>query len=373
GALLFNVMPIFLGGTAERFGLDNAQLGWLGSAYLAGFAMVSATAMIWIERFDWRRLTQLSLVLAGASLAACALVEGYYWLLVTLLLAGIGCGVFYTVGIAILAGNHNPDRAFAFKMVSETLSGVLLLVALPTLVYQRWGFVGVALTLAVLLVLFGGLALYGTPRGRSGTVDAMALVSAGSTKTSRTAWFGLFALGLHFGVVTALWAFLERVSGEFGVDTQQAGQVLMLAMALNGLLALVAAALCTRIGRVAPLLFGMGSMVLGVVILASRHDLLGYGLGALLVVGNWALVMSYQMGVIASADRSGRVAVLIPAAITGGGAVGPGVAGMLVQGSDYAPLYGLFVLATLASLLIFLWIVRYLKRRDGDAGPLAVL
>ena len=329
--------------------------------------------MLWIERFDWRRLTQLSLILAGASLAACAWVEGYYWLLVTLLLAGIGCGVFYTVGIAILASNHNPDRAFAFKMVSETLSGVLLLVVLPTLVYQHWGFVGVALTLAVLLVGLGGLALYGTPRGRSGAAEAMALVPPSAARPSRTAWFGLFALGLHFAVVTALWAFLERVSGEFGVDTQQSGQVLMLAMALNGLLALVAAAVCTRIGRVAPLLFGMGLMVLGVIILASRNDLLGYVLGALLVVGNWALVLSFQMGVIASADRSGRVAVLIPAAITGGGALGPGVAGMLVQGSNYAPLYWLFAGATLVSLLIFLWIVGYLKRRDGAAGPLAVL
>jgi hypothetical protein len=67
------------------------------------------------------------------------------------------------------------------------------------------------------------------------------------------------------------------------------------------------------------------------------------------------------MGMIASADGHGRVAVLMPAALAIGGALGPMLAGsLLVEGAGYMPLYALFATATAASLAVFVLLGRLL-------------
>jgi len=71
--------------------------------------------------------------------------------------------------------------------------------------------------------------------------------------------------------------------------------------------------------------------------------------------------MSYQMGMIASADGRGHVAVLMPAALAIGGALGPVAAGSLLAGAHgYAPLYALFAGATAAGLAAFIVLGRRL-------------
>ena len=372
GALLVNLMPIVFGAAARDHGLDEGQLGWLGSINLAGFALAAATANLWIDRVRWRRASLAGLLLGVASYTACAVVGVYPALLVALALAGIGSGVIYTVAIAVLAENRNPDRAFAFKLSAETLSGVLLLLVLPALVVERFGYAGLMLTLAALLALLSAPALACLPAGRR----AGEPVSATDAPVSfdLVPWIGLAGLALSFSAVTALWAFLEQAASSFSVGTARTTVVLTIAAGLNGGFALVAAALSTRFGRVPPLLWGLGMMLLGLFMLSQRPDELGYTVGALLVIGHWSFVMSFQMGLIASCDASGRIAVMIPAAITLGGAAGPGIAGMVLEGRGYGSLYTLLGATIVLSLLAFLWLARQLQRRGREnAGPVVVL
>ena len=74
--------------------------------------------------------------------------------------------------------------------------------------------------------------------------------------------------------------------------------------------------------------------------------------------------LAHQMGMIASSDANGRIAVLMPAALAIGGAVGPMLAGALLAGGrGYLPLHLIFACATAASLLAFAILGRRLSRR----------
>jgi hypothetical protein len=87
----------------------------------------------------------------------------------------------------------------------------------------------------------------------------------------------------------------------------------------------------------------------------------GYLVGVVLAVGVWNFPMAYQMGMIASADERGHVAVLMPAALAIGGALGPVLAGaVLTDGHGYSPLYALFAVATGAGLAAFVMLGRRL-------------
>jgi hypothetical protein len=72
------------------------------------------------------------------------------------------------------------------------------------------------------------------------------------------------------------------------------------------------------------------------------------------------------MGMIASADERGHVAVLMPAALAIGGALGPVLAGALVANTHgYGGLYALFAAATALGLGAFLAVGRRLGSAAG--------
>jgi predicted MFS family arabinose efflux permease len=73
------------------------------------------------------------------------------------------------------------------------------------------------------------------------------------------------------------------------------------------------------------------------------------------------------MGLISSADATGRVASLIPAALSLGGAIAPAVAGSLLTGLSYTPLYILTAVTMLVGLAAFLVLAQRLERSDRFA------
>jgi len=362
GALVFNGAPAFLAAAGLRYALSDEQVGWAGSSYGAGFAVVALTSFFWIARLNWRRLALLSTVAAASSLAACALAPGQAVLMVAMFATGLGCGALYTVGNAVVSENHDPDRAYGVKMSIETFVGVAMLVALSGLIAERWGFRGVALSIAGLAGLCGLLGVRGTPVQRESGVPMEDGAGSGSRSGIRDhhwrSWLGLAALLVWFGGIAAIWDFLERMAPTFGLSGTVATRITLAILVSNAFSGLAPAIIGDRWGRVPPLAFAMLLALVGVLALSLGHGIYSYVAGALLTYGLLSLPLSYQMGLIASSDATGRIAAMIPAAMSLGGAIAPAVAGSILDGTRYTPLYAFTATTTLVSLAAFLLVAR---------------
>ncbi|HEV2366177.1 MAG TPA: cytochrome P450 [Caulobacteraceae bacterium] len=366
-ALLFNVMPALLTAAATRFSFDAGQLGVVGSSYLAGFALVAATSNQWIGRFNWRALAGGGIAISAVSLAACGLATTYGALLATLVIAGASLGVLYTLCIAVISENHRPDSAFGIKLAAEVFLGGAALLTLSGFAIPRWGFSGAALALAAIVGVVALAALAAFPAGRALTPPAERFAMKGrrgglaAMLRDWAPWSGLVGLFVSFAGLSALWAFLTQLAPTFGVSNQAASGAFMAALVVSGGAGIGAAVIGDRFGRAKPLAVGMVLAVAGVAALQWGHGFAGYLVGVVLAVGVWNFPMAYQMGMIASADERGHVAVLMPAALAIGGALGPALAGaLLIGGHGYSPLYALFAVATSVGLAAFLTLGRRL-------------
>ncbi|HEX4196669.1 MAG TPA: MFS transporter [Caulobacteraceae bacterium] len=364
-------MPALLAAAAARFSLTDGEIGMVGSSFLAGFGLVAATSNQWIGRFNWRHIVGVGTAVAVAGLAGCAAISSYGALLAALVAAGAGLGLLYTVSIAVVSENHKPDRAFGVKLASEVFLAVAALMGLTAFVTARWGFAGTALTLAGVVGVVSLIGLPAIPSGRALTPPAerfgMARRAGGGAPLLRdwAPWLGLSALFVSFAGLSALWAFVSQMAPSFGVDSRTGAVLLTIGLAVSGLAGLAAAGLGDRFGRIKPLATGMGLALVGVGTLQFGHGLAAYFAGLLLAAGLWNFQLAYQMGIIASADERGHVAVLMPAALAVGGALGPMLAGALLTGGHgYLPLYALFAATTAIGLAAFI----VLGRRVAAAG-----
>jgi predicted MFS family arabinose efflux permease len=176
-------------------------------------------------------------------------------------------------------------------------------------------------------------------------------------------WTGLAGLFVSFAGLSALWAFVTQLAPTFGVSSQAASTAFMIALVASGVAGIAATAIGDRLGRATPLAVGMLLAIAGAAALQWGHGFPGYLAGIALAVGLWNFPMAYQIGMIASADERGHVAVLMPAALAIGGALGPVFAGsLLANGHSYAPLYALFAVATAVGMAAFIVLGRRLAK-----------
>ncbi|QKR99860.1 cytochrome P450 [Sphingomonas sp. CL5.1] len=373
GALLFNLMPTLLATAASRFGLDQNQIGAVGSSYLAGFALVATTSNLWIDRFDWRKAIGGGAILSIASLAGGALAGSFHALLTALVLAGIGLGVLYTVCIAVVSENHKPDQAFGAKLAGEVALAVAGLFTLTSFVIARWGFSGGMMTLACLVGVAVASGMPGFPARRAlvPPEKRFAMVRRGGGPSPLLSdwpsWLGLAGLFVSFMGLSALWAFVSEVAPTLGVGARTVDGVLTTSLIVGGVASLAAVFIGDKFGRARPLAIGMLLAISGVAALQLGHGPGAYLAGVVLAVGLWNFPMAYQMGMIASSDGRGKVAVLMPAALAVGGATGPLLAGsLLAGGTGFAPLYALFAGAAAIGLTAFMVLGRRLA--SGNVG-----
>ena len=360
GALLFNLMPTILALAASQFSLTDDQVGAVGSSYLGGFAVVATTSNLWIDRFSWRLVGAIAALLSVVGLASSAFATSFPTLLASLGLAGASLGTLYTICIAVVSEHHRPDRAFGVKLTGEVALAIVGLLALSAFATTRTDFSASMLMLAGLSGTAALMGLVAFPSGRTVLPPekrfAMVRRAGGSVRAPRnlTPWLGLAALFVSFSGLAALWAFVSQLAPTFGVDADAAESVLTTTLVVSGVAGLTAALLGDKFGRIKPLATGMLLAIVGVAAFEWGRDFSPYLIGVVLTGGLWNFPLAYQMGMIASADERGNVAVLMPAALAVGGALGPVVAGALLAGADgYTPLYGLFAAATAISLAAF--------------------
>ena len=371
-ALLFNVMPALLTAAATRFSLDAGQIGIVGSSYLAGFALVAATSNQWLGRFNWRALVGGGTAVSVVSLAACGLVPTYGALLAALVIAGASLGVLYTLCIAVVSENQRPDPAFGVKLTAEVVLGGVALVALSGFAIPQWGFSGAAFALAAIVgvTALSGLAAFPARRALTPPAERFTMKGrrSGFAAVLRdwAPWSGLAGLFVSFAGLSALWAFLTQLAPTFGVSSRAASSAFMIALVVSGVAGIAAATIGDRLGRARPLAVGMLLAIAGAAALQWGHGFPGYLVGVVLAVGVWNFPMAYQMGMIASADERGHVAVLMPAALAIGGALGPVLAGsLLANAHGYGPLYALFAGGTAVGLVAFIALGRRLATAGG--------
>ena len=360
GAVIFNILPLFLGSASDSLGLDHAQIGLLGSAYLGGYAVMIAAGFFWVERLPWRK------TLAGALVAASALFCGVGFAqdfaVIVALVAGCGLclGTLYGLGYPAIARLPNPERLIGMKMAAEAALGTSLLFVLPNTVVAASGFAGVTWLVAALCGL-GLLAVRAFPQPEE--LPLAARLEGPTSDSRRTVLLGMGGLAIYTAGISGVWAFVERIGVEGRFEAGQIGGVLGLSLVLAVGAAFAAAAKGEAGNQRLPHAIGLAGILCSALLCLGSGEFLAYAAGVLLLNGSWFFVFPYQQALATRAATSEKVVMLVPAMSALGAAAGPGLAGLLKTGPSFAPIFGLGIATSILGFLAFRSVLASLAAR----------
>jgi predicted MFS family arabinose efflux permease len=352
------VLPAMVGLLVDDSALTESQAGWAASINFFGGALIALVMAFRMHHLHLRRVAMLGFALAAMSdFAAAFYLDQPAFFMTIRFLSGLGSGAAYTAVLASFARLPDMDRGYGMFVTLQFIISGFGLYLLP--VYSGLlGTFGLFMGLAVLEVLGLALAVYlpGRPAGdvrRERSRTEIQVLLAAATITG-TLGFALFEAGY-----TAQFTYVERLAVALSFSDQQVGVALMIAS-----LAGIPGAFCiilmgNRFGRIGPLTVGIAIALAGIFLLIASEQFMPYLLATSMISFSWAFCLPFIQGLMASLDPHGSAVAAASASSTVGGAIGPGLAAVVVVSGSYDMVF-LFAGALLtAALLSFFYSSRH--------------
>jgi predicted MFS family arabinose efflux permease len=246
---------------------------------------------------------------------------------------------------AATSGNH--ERVYGLWVVGQLIAGAVGLFLLPHL-FTAFGLRSLYAALAVLGVISTPLirgfdSRLGAPQRAQARSPATRPV--GSLTTALLTICGVLAFYIAIGSV---WTFASKAATDAGLDATNTGTVLGIASIMGIAGALLASFVGGRVSRKAMLILGYAILVASLVWLAANPAATGYAVAIFGFKFAWTFVLPFIMAVVAKYDVSGRLVATVNLVIGVGLAIGPLVAGVMLDSGS--PLTTIFIGATVVCL-----------------------
>ena len=290
------------------------------------------------------------------------------------LAAGIGSGLGFGYGLKMCAVSPRPTRSFGIFTGSMSLVMIIGFQLVAYLIESRAAVRGVVdpeLVKTVAKVVFGTYAFLAAagasiawlyqPRDRS--KDDLRSPEA-SGVPAPFVLISLLAIVLAFMGQGGIWAFLQIMGVAHGFSIGSVANA-MSAFAIMGVVgSLTAAAAPQQMPRWAGTAAALGVLWCGLYALYAPASLMWYVAGCAIGGFYWNFTLPLMLGLLARIDATGRGAVLGGMMSSVGSAMGPLLAGLLVQHNNYQPVGWMTGTLCLVSL-VCVW---YVERRGVPAS-----
>ena len=312
--LTLGALPVFVARISQSFELSIQQSGLLAMSDLGGCAIGCLISIRLQKQFDWQRVLLAAILVMCVGNLLSIWATGYFGLLSSRFLAGLGNGFAVSLVFAALCASSNPDRNFGFYTLGQLIAQAIT-ISFFTILIDRFGidsvFMALALASAAGIFLIPAFPASFSDASQASFPSSPVAAEAQPRSAFRRSMsvLALVGLGLYFWGFSSIWAFIEFYGAGAGLSANQIGRALGTA-SLVGIFGPILVVLTQpRIHRDLLLTIGVAAHILSIAFLMMSSDYMIYLVGGSLFLLSLNFVFPFQMGILAEFDRDGSMAV----------------------------------------------------------------
>ena len=357
GLLILGLQPVLLGALYTEGHVSGDELALVATAEMIAIAIGSAVVAMLLSAHNMRWKSAALLILLALANVWTAYAVSAGMLISARAVAGLAEGGLVAVATELIARSRRAERIGGYFVTMQTLAQCVLALLLALYVIPAAGSAGGFIVLAVVCV--ASLAIAFIVPGDYAELPKDENLANVLTVPSLTALLSVFCYFMFFG---AIWAFLEPLGAQYGIDGRTVGLIVSASLAVQVLGAMTATAFEARIDyRLAIVAIGVIAVACSAV-LASGPGMTVFWVAALLMGFILLFIVPYQIRLAITADETRTSVLLVPAAQLFGLAIGPIAASLLIDGKDFRPVPE-FAAASAAASVVFLGLFVLVVRR----------
>lgn len=358
--------PYYLGALITERHLSASGVGILYAVEMSAFAVAMLLMAPRIARTSLSRVAGLGMLLIVVGQLASAFAANQAALGALRIVVGLGSGFVSASATAAGSRTAAPERVFALATASMTVVFAGLYVVLAAAGHFR-GPVGMFLLLAVFGAAIAPVVI--------ATPDARVAASPTARSALGSSWRllapGLIALAAmiayNYGAL-AVWPFTEQIGEQIGLSVDRISVITALGSGLAAFGGVLATWIGLRFGHIPPLVVGLLLQGAGSVAVCHASSELGFLATFAWYLGMWYFGYAYILSVAASADPSGRLAVLTGMGYPLSSAVGGLSAGFLVESYSVHAIGYLALGGCAVALALLVPLCRWIERPRPSSG-----
>jgi MFS family permease len=332
GLLILGLQPVLLGALYTEGHVSGDELALVATAEMIAIGIGSAVVAMLLSARNMRWKSAVLLVVLAAANWATAYALNANSLVAARAVAGLAEGGLVAVATELIARSRRAERIGGFFVTLQTLAQCGLALLLALYVIPATGSAGGFIVLAV--VCIASLAVAFMVPADYADLPKEEHFGNVLTAPSLTALLCVFCYFMFFGSV---WAFLEPLGAQYGIDGRTVGLIVSASLAVQVLGAMTATVFEARIDyRFAIVIIGVVAAACSAV-LASSPGLPVFWIAALVMGFILLFVVPYQIRLAITADETRTAVLLVPAAQLFGLAIGPIAASLLIDGRNFRP------------------------------------
>jgi len=348
GNSVIYMIPLLVGGMVSDRGFSEQAAGYMASADLGGYALATFLTAMVITRWSWHRLAFAGLAVILVANVMTTFTYDVSSFAAIRVVSGFGCGVLAALASVSVGQSDNPDRNYGLLLAAALLFGTAALWGMPWLL-THYGLNSAYWLLSVLAIASCFVVL--RLPGRHAPAAASASVGGAGTPWLQ-AVLVLAAILIFWAAQNDVYAYIERVGNAASLDAEFIGFTLGVANLTGFVGASLVAAMGTRFGRLVPLIVATVVQIACIVVLTHHLTPWRYLVAISATSLSWNVVNPFQLGSLATVDRTGK-ALALAATVTGAGlAIGPAAAATALGHGGYEAVLWLSGILEVAALVL---------------------
>ncbi|MCF6220697.1 MAG: MFS transporter [Robiginitomaculum sp.] len=297
--------PVLVGAYVTDMGFTPQQGGNIIAAELIGAALSSISTFFLISRVNWHKILYGAIAIMFIGYVVSCLVSTFDIFLIVRFVSGLALGTLMTMTIVVAGMMKDPERAFGFWSLGQIVFAVIGFALLPKLL-PSIGLDGFYIFMAAAMALLILPARFMPKKGVATSKKTGAM-----TASKRMIAIGALAVFLFYTAIGSVWAYVERIADQAGLEADAIGYVLSISSLLGVVGAGAATWISTKYGRLLPSAAGYILVGLGILLLFDLETIMFYTLASLVFKFAWWFAAPYLLASVTSLDASGRVAILV--------------------------------------------------------------
>ncbi|PBB95063.1 MFS transporter [Mesorhizobium sp. WSM3862] len=347
GLLILGLQPVLLGALYSEGHVTGDELALVATAEMIAIAIGSAIVAMLLPARNMRWKSAALLVLLALANFWTAYTMSSNALIGARTLAGLAEGGLVAVATELIARSRRAERIGGYFVTLQTLAQCALALLLALYAVPAAGAAGGFVALGVVCLLSLVVAWI-VPDDYADLPKDEHFANV-LTVPAITALLSIFCYFMFFG---AVWAFLEPLGAEFGIDGRTVGLMVSASLAAQVMGAMTATVFEARIDyRFAITVIGTIATISSV-LLASGPGLSVFWSVALVMGFILLFIVPYQIRLAITADETRNAVLLVPAAQLFGLAIGPVAASLLIDGQNFRPVPEFAAASALASVAL---------------------
>ncbi|AZO58283.1 MAG: MFS transporter [Mesorhizobium sp.] len=347
GLLILGLQPVLLGALYSEGHVTGDELALVATAEMIAIAIGSAIVAMLLPARNMRWKSAALLVLLALANFWTAYAMSSNALIGARTLAGLAEGGLVAVATELIARSRRAERIGGYFVTLQTLAQCALALLLALYAVPAAGAAGGFVALGVVCLLSLVVAWI-VPDDYVDLPKDEHFANV-LTVPAITALLSIFCYFMFFG---AVWAFLEPLGAEFGIDGRTVGLMVSTSLAAQVMGAMTATVFEARIDyRFAITVIGAIATISSV-LLASGPGLSVFWSVALVMGFILLFIVPYQIRLAITADETRNAVLLVPAAQLFGLAIGPVAASLLIDGQNFRPVPEFAAASALASVAL---------------------